>query len=370
MNETLENRIAQLREHELDLELWESLYNLCNTDEKRKLEAIKNLYDKSEKEVIKIVKCKPKTLSRWLDTFLAEGLEKLVKTSINKYEEFDKIYHTLNLESNEFDLVEIVDRIENEVIKKYSKPLTQGSRNNCRGTWHELAFIMEAHRSILQSTENLYLVKMGSETSIKFWEIYQKESRQKYDLLLNMFKKREEQIFIRCSTPDFVVISRDIIQDSSSYNILQNPSPPLKEINELYKVIKNKCLPHQVKGFISLKTSNRPDRRYQILLEANVTKFASRYIHEREHRLRYDVFGESNPSDRQVFCAPLMFTLPQDGSNINSNSIERAINTEVTIKSRQELDEHWKRYEEIIERDREGKAVAPDEEFENDNLDL
>jgi Cfr10I/Bse634I restriction endonuclease len=368
MNETLENRIAQLREHHLDLELWESLYNLCNADERKKLEAIRNLYDKSEKEVLKIVKCRPKTLSSWLDTFLAEGLEKLVKTSINKYEEFDKIYHTLNLESNEFDLVEIVNRIENEVIKKYSKPLTQGSRNNCRGAWHELAFIMEAHRSILQSTENLYLVKMGSETSIKFWEIYQKESRQKYDLFVDTLNKKEEEIFIRCATPDFVVISRDIIKDSSSYKILQNLSPSLKEINELYKVIKNRCLPHQVQGFISLKTSNRPDRRYTILVEANVTKFASRYIHDREHRLRYDIIGESNSSDQEVFCAPLMYTLPQDESDINS--VERAIDSDITIKSRQELDGYWKRYEEIIELDRAGKAVSPDAEFENDNLDL
>ena len=209
---------------------------------------------------------------------------------------------------------------------------------------------------------------MGSETSIKFWEIYQKESRQKYDLLIDVFKKRAEPIFIRCSTPDFVVISRDIIRDSSSSNILQNPSPPLKEINELYKVIKNKCLPHQVKGFISLKTSNRPDRRYQILLEANVTKFASGHIHDRSPRLRYDIIGESNSSDREVFSAPLMSMLPRSGNNITS--VERAIDSEVNIKSGQELDEYWKRYEEIIELNREGKAVSPDVEFANDNLDL
>lgn len=127
-------------------------------------------------------------------------------------------------------------------------------------------------------------------------------------------------------------------------------------------------MPHQVKGFISLKTSNRPDRRYQILSEANVTKFASRYIHDPEHKLRYDVIGESNPSDREVFSAPLMFTLPKSGNTITS--VERAINSEVNIKSGQELDRYWKRYEEIIELDREGKAVSPNTEFANDNLDL
>jgi len=285
--------------------------------------------------------------------------------AISKNDEFEAIYPTLNL--NGLTFIDIVNRIEKIVVQKSTEPITQGSLNNCRGTWYELALIMEAHRSILQSTENLYLVKMGSETSIKFWEIYQKESRQKYDLLIDIFKKREEPIFIRCSTPDFVVISRDIIRDSSISNILQNSAPPLREINELYKVIKDKCLPHQVKGFISLKTSNRPDRRYQILLEANVTKFASGYIHEPEHRLRYDIIGESNSSDREVFSAPLMSTLPRSGNNITN--VERAIDSEVNIRSARELDAYWKRYEEIIESDLEEKAVYPEVEFANDNLD-
>ncbi len=96
--------------------------------------------------------------------------------TIKKNDEFELIYPSLDLDGLTF--LQIVDRIEQAVIKKATQPITQGSLNNCRGTWHELAFVMEAHRSILQSTENLYLVKMGSETSIKFWEIYQKESRQ------------------------------------------------------------------------------------------------------------------------------------------------------------------------------------------------
>ena len=262
--------------------------------------------------------------------------------TIKKNDEFEAIYPTLNL--NGLTFIDIVNQIEQVVVRKATQSISQGSLNNCRGTWNELAFLMEAHRSIIQATKNLYLVKMNSETSIKFWEIYQKESRRKYDLLIDIFRKREEPIFIRCSTPDFVVIRRDVIQDSPVSNILQNPSPPLKEINELYKVIKNKCLPHQVKGFISLKTSNRPDRRYQILSEANVTKFASRYIHNSDHKLRYDVIGKSNLSDREVFSAPLMFTLPKSGNNVTS--VERAVDSEVNIRSGQELDEYWERYEE------------------------
>ena len=83
--------------------------------------------------------------------------------AIKKNDEFELIYPSLNLD--ELTFLQIVDRIEQAVVKKATQPITQGSLNNCRGTWHELAFVMEAHRSILRSTKNLYIVKMGNESS-------------------------------------------------------------------------------------------------------------------------------------------------------------------------------------------------------------
>ncbi len=243
--------------------------------------------------------------------------------AIKKYDEFEAIYPKLNLDGLSF--LDIVKEIEKVVVQNYTQPVTTGSLNNCRGTWYELAFMMEAHQSILRSTEDLYLVKMGNETSIKFWEIYQQESRQRYDRLMVQFSQREEPIFVRCSTPDFVVISKNVIQNSSISTILHKSSPSLQEINESYKAIKNQCQPEQVKGFVSLKTSNRPDRRYQILVEANVTKFASRHIHNPEHKLRYDIIGESNSSDTEVFRSPLLSTVPLAGNNIDR--VERAIDS-------------------------------------------
>jgi hypothetical protein len=63
--------------------------------------------------------------------------------TIKKNDEFELIYPSLDLDGLTF--LQIVDRIEQEVIKKATQPITQGSLNNCRGTWHELAFVMEAH---------------------------------------------------------------------------------------------------------------------------------------------------------------------------------------------------------------------------------
>jgi hypothetical protein len=286
--------------------------------------------------------------------------------AIKKNDEFESIYPTLNLDRLTF--LDIVDRIEQEVRQKYGSTVTQGALNNCRGTWNELAFVMEAHRSILRTTTDLYIVKMGNENSIKLWEIYEPPSRKQYEEFLTQLKQKEQPIFIRCSPPDFVVIDRDIIANSSKSEILESQAPSVSLVNELYKEIKNKCSPDRVKGFISLKASNRPDRRYQIVWEANVTKLVGTYIHAPSEKLRYDVISEeSNSSDKEVFCNPLMPTVSQADTNIVT--VERAIDSEVNITSGSELDKYWERYAEIIELDRVGITVPPDEEFANDNLD-
>ena len=261
--------------------------------------------------------------------------------AIAKNDEFEKIYPTLDLAGLTF--LQIVDLIEKVVRQKHGNEVTQGSINNCRGTWHELAFLMEAHRSVLRATKDLYIIKMATESSIKFWEVYTKNSRQEYQLLVDRLKQKDKPLFIRCSTPDFVVVCKDIINNSTGSKILQSQIPSLQEINQLYRVIKNNCRPDLVKGFISLKTSNRPDRRYQILVETNVTKFASKYIHTLDFPLRYDVIGESNPSDVEVFKAPLMSTL---SSAIGSDTefVERAIDDETHITSSTQLDSYWERY--------------------------
>ncbi len=286
--------------------------------------------------------------------------------AIKKNYEFELIYPSLNLDGLTF--LEIVDRIEQEVRQKYGPEIKQGAVNNCRGTWNELAFIMEAHRSILRTTTDLYIVKMGNESSIKLWEVYEPASRKRYEQLLAQLNQREQPIFVRCSTPDFIVIDRDVIANSAKSDILESQSPSVTSVNELYKEIKNKCLPDLVKGFISLKASNRPDRRYQIVWEANVTKLVGSYIHQPSQKLRYDVISEeSNSSDKQVFCNPLMPTIQLAATDISE--VERTIDSEVNITSGNQLDEYWGRYAEIIELDRVGKAVSPDEKFANDNLD-
>ncbi|WP_375494156.1 Cfr10I/Bse634I family restriction endonuclease, partial [uncultured Nostoc sp.] len=113
----------------------------------------------------------------------------------------------------------------------------------------------------------------------------------------------------------------------------------------------NECEPSDVISFISLKTSNRPDRRYQILYEANITKYASKYIHNAKHRLRFDVIGKSNESDTQVFQAPLLSTLPKFNIENLEEELESlepcAIDSDTRISTKLDLDKYWQRFSNI-----------------------
>lgn len=77
---SMTNRTFQLNERQLDLELWQKLYYKHQQEYLRKrLLAIKYLYEGSRTEVSALVNCTYKTLSTWIDKFLEGGLNELVQ---------------------------------------------------------------------------------------------------------------------------------------------------------------------------------------------------------------------------------------------------------------------------------------------------
>ena len=241
---------------------------------------------------------------------------------------------------------EIKKRVIYESENKYhgEKP-SLGSMNNCSGRWNELAFLIPAHLSILEKKDTIYIVKLGNEKSIKFWEVYTQESRSAFSQLLNNLSLKN--IYIRCSTPDFVVINKEVISNQlPQINSTEISSQKIALLLKLFEYLKNKCQPSDVKSFISIKTSNRPDRRYQILYEAMITKYASRYIHQVAYPLRFDVIGESNKEDTDVLSAPDLLSLPHAFSNTDITNVKQLIDSDERIANKEDLDAYWERYPE------------------------
>ncbi len=258
---------------------------------------------------------------------------------------FVEIYPSVQ-ENNNIDQISkrVKERVVQEARKYFEKEPSSGSLNNCSGRWHELAFLMAAHKSIIENTDHLYIVRMGSESSIKFWEIYTEGSLKEFKKFMMGLQKKN--MTLRCSTPDFVIIDRSILRSTIVEDISNLSAGTINLMLKLYEDIKGQCDPSQVKSFISLKSSNRPDRRYQILYEANITKYAGKYIHGAQNPLRFDVVGQSNREDSDVFKAPKLSALPAaltfKSSDINDAS--RLIDSDERIETTTDLDSYWSRF--------------------------
>ncbi len=95
-----------------------------------------------------------------------------------------------------------------------------------------------------------------------------------------------------------------------------------------------------------MKNSNRPDRRYQILYEAAVTKYASEYIHPLTSPLRFNVIGNSTIEDKKVFTAINLYSIPRNFpcSDLELENLNRLIDSDESIFDRNDLDRYWNRY--------------------------
>lgn len=71
----------------------------------------------------------------------------------------------------------------------------------------------------------------------------------------------------------------------------------------LYNFLKGKLHIEEVKAAVSLKTSNRPDRRYQPLFEAAMIK-AIAYVLQQNCKY-YMVVSELTPADRKIFSTAI-----------------------------------------------------------------
>ena len=262
---------------------------------------------------------------------------------------FVKIYPTLS-PSIAINAVarEIRHRVQAQSQRKYLRQPSSGSLNNCSGRWNELSkrrLLIQAHFSIISETNNLYIIRMPNEATMKFWQVYNQESRYRFDQMMDIL--RDRGFSLRCSTPDFVVVSRRIVRHYIPQINRENLSlTDLQILTQFHQYIKGCCHPSDVKGFISIKNSNRPDRRYQILYEAAVTKYASQHIHPAISPLRFDVIGNSTPEDKKVFKAINIYSIPRTFpfSDRELQDLSRLIDSDESIFDQNDINRYWNRY--------------------------
>lgn len=129
--------------------------------------------------------------------------------------------------------------------------------------------------------------------------------------ILNLFDKNEfangnplqriedlkQHIFM--PSPDYIIAVLKSVDMARYIQPLLQQQAVNPDSLEIYKLLKGKLQIEEFKAAVSLKTSNRPDRRYQPLFEAAMIK-AMAYVLQQKWRY-YMVAGELTNADRIIF---------------------------------------------------------------------
>lgn len=203
----------------------------------------------------------------------------------------------------------IINKTKEGFITKYANPPQVGALNNAAGRWNEFiatSLLSEIVFNMNQETEaciavfslpNSQLQREGAdEVSSKFISLF---SNNEFDTgrVLAKIAPFKNQIFL--PSPDYLIVVLGDSGITTSVQPLLEQQAKAPDSLALYNLFKGKLQAEEVKAVISLKTSNRPDRRYQPLFEAAMIK-AMGYVLQQSWRY-YMVVTELSEADTTIF---------------------------------------------------------------------
>lgn len=182
----------------------------------------------------------------------------------------DKLFSTL---FNEFD----------EAVRKEDSRITREALSNVHGDWYEWLLAISAWNYFVQN-ENAHLaLLMPNIIRFDVATLYEKRLN---DLITDLKEKvaQVSNVQLITSNPDFVIINgglaRDILGKVSEIHAI---TPDLlKTLEGNFQKFIEKCNFEQIEGYISVKTSLRPDRRLQISHEGSLMKALYAHLQTRE----------------------------------------------------------------------------------------
>lgn len=226
------------------------------------------------------------------------------KYQINSIQIYTSLRHEIAVKIDEDTPVsEIIEWISEatkyQFLKSFqSKPET-GALNNSIGRWNEFittSLLCELSINMYNDEQRTFAIFSLPNSTVKpgnlpeFLKLFTKDALQK---LLNYSSK----IFF--PSPDYIVATIPNINISNQVRNLMTIQIEHPESLELFNLLKGKLEFENVKSVISLKTSNRSDRRYQPSFEAAMIKAIGHFIGAKWKY--YMVTGELRPADRVLF---------------------------------------------------------------------
>ena len=216
-------------------------------------------------------------------------LKKESEISVDSLAIFESYEHNIKESDKISELLSNFTELANNSAKEnFGKAPTSSALNNCKGRWFELVFF-KAFSDLLDN---------NSKNSNRISEIFKLPSsgngRKFFDLFDPNVTKTIERFNASNSNPDFVILS----------NLQKSLYPSNSSLLNRYQYTEyfGKVSLDQLNSILSIKTSARPDRRYQPVYESNMIKAL---LEKLGISVKFIVIStEENAANEKVYASP------------------------------------------------------------------
>lgn len=169
-------------------------------------------------------------------------------------------------------------------IKKVDPSVTKDALNNVHGDWYEWLIAIEAWNYFIDNPAAYLALLLPN---IRQFDVSRLYIPSLSDLIEDLRQKvsQTSSVQLITSNPDFVIIGREHVKGiiPAFTNKIAGIAPEnLKEIETAYMKFVGTCKFEDIIGFISVKTSFRPDRRLQIPHEGSLMKAIYAHLQTRQ----------------------------------------------------------------------------------------
>lgn len=166
--------------------------------------------------------------------------------------------------------------------REIGESVTQNAINNVRGDWYEwLITVGSIEYQIEKQIENITVSVLASLPNVTSFDCSTLYLQNIAEFVADLKRKTKDisKVSLRSSNPDFVILSFP----KRKLPKLRWPidSRQLVKADEFYEQFVNSCSFDAVLGYVSVKSSLRPDRRLQLPHEGSLLKAIYRHIQTR-----------------------------------------------------------------------------------------
>ena len=190
-----------------------------------------------------------------------------------------------------------------------------GGLRNARGEWLENILGLAFWNSAAQASGGrTAIVKLPNANQLSFRDLFEPRSREYLEQLFESLAS--DDIAMEMSNPDFICVT-SLPDELTSYfsDELTMSSDTVDKLSIAYQSLVGKCDVNEMPFVVTVKTSTRPDRRYQMVHEANVVKTLMAHLAGRfwnrnlQTKFYVMVAGRVTESDRRVLRNPATYSL-------------------------------------------------------------